>query len=63
MVIEIALPYAGAAALLANKYRVQLQDVYVSEWSVTLVLDEDLVEHRMFVAECRRQGLVYKEEV
>lgn len=63
MIIEIALPYAGAAALLANLHRVQLTEVYVSEWSVTILLDEGFVEHRMFAESCKRQGLLYQEHL
>lgn len=60
MMIEVALQYAGAAALLANAHKVQLTEVYVSEWSVSIVLDEALVEHRMFAESCNRQELLYR---
>lgn len=63
MIIEIALPYAGAAALLANAYKVQLTEVYVNAWSVTILLDEGFVEHRSFAEACKRQGLLYQEEM
>lgn len=63
MIVEVSLQYAGAAALLANAHRVQLEEVYVSEWSVTMMLDDDLVEHRSFAEACKRQGLLYREDV
>lgn len=62
MMIEVSLQYAGAAALLANAHRVQLDEVYVCEWSVTIMLDKDLVEHRSFAEACKRQGLLYRED-
>lgn len=60
MVVEIKLGYAGAASLLANAYQVQIAEVYTSEWSVTMVLDEDDVKSRSFAAACQRQGLIYE---
>lgn len=63
MIVEVSLISAGAAALLANAHRVQLTEVYVSEWSVTIVLDETLVEHRSFAEACKRQGILYRGEV
>lgn len=63
MMIEVSLQYAGAAALLANAHQVQIEEVYVCEWSVTIMLDEDSVKHRSFAEACKRQGLLYREEV
>lgn len=62
MMVEVALQYAGAAALLANAHRVLLDEVYTCEWSVTIMLDEHLVEHRSFAEACKQHGLLYQEE-
>lgn len=62
MMIEVSLQYAGAAALLANAYQVQIEEVYICEWSVTIMLDEDSAKHRAFASACKRQGLLYQEQ-
>ena len=61
MIIEVSLQYAGAAALLANAHRVQLDELYVCEWSVTIMLDDALVEHRSFAEACKRQGMLWED--
>lgn len=63
MILEVSLQYAGAAALLANVHRVHIEEICVCAWSVQMMLDDGLVEHREFAKECKQQGLLYKEEV
>lgn len=61
MVVEVSLEYAGAAALLANVHRVHIEEICVCAWSVQIMLDDDLVEHRIFARECKQQGLLYRD--
>lgn len=61
MVVEVSLEYAGAAALLANVHRVHIEEICVCAWSVQIMLDDSLVEHREFAKECKQQGLLYRD--
>lgn len=63
MIVEVSLQYAGAAALLANVHRVHIQEICICAWSIQIMLDDGLVEHRAFAKECKQQGLLYKEDI
>lgn len=60
MIIEIKFICAGAVALIAQSVGAKIDDVFVGEYSVTMWLDEDLVENRILVEECQRKDLMFK---
>lgn len=60
MVIEVKLEYAGAVALLAQMLGAKLEEIYINAWSVEIDLQMDCTANRLLVAQCERNGMIYK---
>lgn len=61
MLVEVKLECAGAAALIAQCVGAKIDEVYTTYASVTLMLNEDLVQNRAFMMACERQMIIYKD--
>lgn len=60
MILEVSLVSAGAVSLMAHVYGAKIEDVYVTGYSVMMVLDDGVVGSRTLVEQCKRQGLLYE---